>query len=122
MASLWNKEVFGNIFAKKKRLMTCLLGIQNALARRASQGLLHLQENLSVELNQILNLEEELWAIKARTNWLVMGECNTSYFHVSTLARRSSNCIHGIKDGAGNWSFDADFIKSLFLFGYKALY
>jgi hypothetical protein len=57
---VWNKEVFGNIFAKKKKLMNLLLGIQTTLARCPSQSLIFLQENLLEELNQILNLEEDL--------------------------------------------------------------
>ena len=122
LAQTWNKEVFGNIFANKRRLLARLLGIQKALARHPSHHLLLLQDNLSIELNQILNLEEELWAIKARTNWLVSGERNTSYFHVSTLVRRSSNRINGIKDGAGNWIFDKAVLKDLFTSGYKSLY
>jgi hypothetical protein len=86
-AQTWNSEVFGNIFTNKRRLLARLLGIQKALARHPSSTLLQLQTNLSDELNQILNLEEELWAIKSRTNWLVSGERNTSYFHISTLTR-----------------------------------
>jgi hypothetical protein len=65
--------------------MARLLGIQRAISRQPSQSLILLQDQLSKELNQILNLEEDLWAMKSRTNWLVMGERNTSYFHLSTL-------------------------------------
>lgn len=92
--------------------MNLLLGIQTTLARCPSQSLIFLQENLLEELNQILNLEEDLWAIKSRTNWMIMGERNTFYFHISTLARRSSNRIHGLKDYVGNWIFYLNAIKS----------
>jgi hypothetical protein len=103
-------------------LLARLLGIQKALARHPSSSLLRLQENLFDELNQILNLEKELWAIKARTNWLVSGEQNTSYFHISTFACRSANRITGIKDGAGNWLYNLDDIKDHFVFEFKSLY
>jgi hypothetical protein len=102
---------------KKKRLMSRLLHIQKVLAIRPSQSL-----HLSQELNHILNLEEDLWAIKARTSWVVMGERNISYFHLSTLARRSANKMSGFKDAASNWSFDIKRIRSSFLEGYKELY
>uniref|UniRef100_A0A2N9F3E9 Protein kinase domain-containing protein n=1 Tax=Fagus sylvatica TaxID=28930 RepID=A0A2N9F3E9_FAGSY len=78
--------------------------------------------NLSDELNQILNLEKELWAIKARTNWLVSGERNTSYFHISTLTRRSANRINGVKDGVGNWLSNLEDIKAHFVSGFNSLY
>ena len=78
--------------------------------------------HLSQELNQILNLEEDLWAIKVRTSWVVIGERNISYFHLSTFARRNAKKISGFKDAASNWSFDIKRIRSSFLEGYKALY
>ena len=60
--------------------------------------------------------------MKSRTNWLVMGERNTSYFHLSTLARRSANRINGIKDNAGNWLFDVEEVKVHFVEGFKNIY
>ncbi|GMY07340.1 transposon tx1 uncharacterized 149 kda protein [Fagus crenata] len=121
-AQTWNSEIFGNIFTNKRRLLARLLGIQKALARHPSSSLLQLQSNLSDELNQILNLEEELWAIKSRTNWLVSGERNTSYFHISTLTRRSANRISGIKDEVGNWLTNLEDIQAHFISGFHSLY
>lgn len=40
LAQVWNKEVFGNVFAKKRRLMARLLGIQRAISRQPSQSLI----------------------------------------------------------------------------------
>ncbi len=102
--------------------MARLLGIQRAISRQPSQSLILLQDQLSEELNQILNLEEDLWAMKSRTNWLVMGERNTLYFHLSTLARRSTNRINGIQDNVGNWLFDAEEVKVHFVEGFKNIY
>ena len=93
----WNKEVFDNIFWKKRHLTARLLGIQKALANNPNAFLLNLQVQLSNEFNQILQWEEELWAMKARTNWLVVGERNTSYFHFSTIVHRSANRISCVK-------------------------
>ena len=41
-ARVWNREVFGNVFTKKKRLMARLVGIQKALANRLSTFLINL--------------------------------------------------------------------------------
>ena len=89
----WNKEVFGNVFVRKKQIMARLLGIQKALALRPNTFLLNLQNQLTKEYNLILQMKEEIWAMKAMTDWIIMGERNTSYFHKSTLVRRSKNII-----------------------------
>ena len=68
---IWNKDVFGNIFWKKKNLIARILGVEKALCRYPSQSLINLHKSLSEELEHILNLEEELWGIKARSDWLI---------------------------------------------------
>ncbi|KAL4626597.1 hypothetical protein ACB092_05G108500 [Castanea dentata] len=67
----WNKEVFGNIFWKKRNLTARLLGVEQALANNPSQRLIDIHNFLSGELEKILALEEELWGMKARINWLI---------------------------------------------------
>ena len=41
-AQRWNKEVFGNVFAKKNLIMAKLVGIQKALASRPNPFLINL--------------------------------------------------------------------------------
>ena len=50
----WNREIFGNVFAKKERLMARLVGIQKAMANRSCTFLINLQNQLSDEYNNIL--------------------------------------------------------------------
>ena len=121
-ARKWNKEVFGNIFWRKRQLAARLLGIQKALANNPNAFLLNLQDQLSNEFNQILQWEEELWAMKVRTNWLIAGERNTSYFHLSTIVRRSANIISCIKLENEDWIFDLEQIKQYFREGFLKLY
>ena len=73
--------------------MARMLGTQKALAVRPNPFLLNLQNQLTEEYNLILQMDEEIWAMKARTDWVIMGERNTSYFHMFTLVRRSKNKI-----------------------------
>ena len=54
-ATDWNKNHFGNIFGKKKRVMARLNGIQKAIAIYPSHSLLQLEKNLLKELNVLLN-------------------------------------------------------------------
>ena len=121
-AQKWNKEIFGNVFLRKKKILNRLLGIQKALAHRPSSFLIDLQEQVTEEYNQILILEEEMWAMKSRTNWIIYGERNTSFFHQSTLARRSRNRITSIQDDIGNWVHNLDGVKEVILAYFTKLY
>ena len=99
-----------------------LLGAEKALANNPSQRLIDLHKLLSGEMEKILDLEEELWGMKARINWLIQGERNTAFFHITALTRRSRNRIAGINDPNGNWIVDIDRVKEIFLKGFKKLY
>lgn len=58
------------------------------------------------DLEMVLDQEQELWALKSRVNWIILGHRNMSFFHVSTLARRKRNIISCIRIIWGNefWS------------------
>ena len=76
--------------------MARLLGIPKALASSPNSFLINLQDQLVEDYNQILQLEKEIWAMKAKMNWTILGERNTAFFHLSTLHRRSKNKITSI--------------------------
>ena len=67
-AEKWNKTQFGNVFARKNNIMARLNGIQRAIAIRPSNFLLNLESELLKELDNVLNQEEEIWALKSRVN------------------------------------------------------
>ncbi|KAF7811881.1 reverse transcriptase [Senna tora] len=62
----WNKHSLGNIFERKKILMKRLNGVGHALNYSPSPQLAILEQNLSKQYRDILLMEEELWASKAR--------------------------------------------------------
>ncbi|XP_075647222.1 uncharacterized protein LOC142618104 [Castanea sativa] len=68
---IWNKEVFGNIFQRKSRIVARLNGIQKALANGSSSFLIGLEKQLSEEYWEVNQQEEELWSIKSQYNWLI---------------------------------------------------
>ena len=92
------------------------------MANRPCTFLINLQNQLSDEYNNILQLEEELWAMKARTNWIINGEQNTSYFHLSTIVRRSKNRITSIQNAHGEWVCDTGEVKRIFMDYFHKLY
>lgn len=69
----WNKNHFGNIFSKKRRIMARLRGIQMAMASNPSSSLINLENQLLRELDVVLDQEAELWALKSKINWMVLG-------------------------------------------------
>ena len=77
--------------------------------------MLELERNLNQELEEILNQEHDLWALKSRLNWMVQVDCNTAFYHVSTLVRRNRNRITAIKNSVGEWIMNEaevmDFIR-----------
>ena len=90
--------------------------------------LVNLEKQLQGELNKVLNHEEELWVMKSRINWMIQGDRNTSFFHVSTIVRRKHNKIFSIKNTQGDWiseqSAVMDFIQNHFrnLFSSEMLF
>ena len=59
-AKEWNKNQFGNIFHRKRRLGAWLKGVQSALADRPSSSLIDLKRGLKAEYSEVLRLEEIL--------------------------------------------------------------
>ena len=100
-ASHWNKTVFGHIQKRKNTLIRRLQGIHRALSNESNLFLEDLQKHLWREYELILFEEESLWAQKSRCRWLMQGDKNTRYFHLSTLARRRRNKVLALKNDEG---------------------
>ena len=67
-AKQWNRSVFGNIFARKKRVLARINGAQKALSNGPSHFLIQLEKSLIDEYNLIMQQEEEYWALKSHLN------------------------------------------------------
>ena len=102
--------------------MARINGIQRVNSIRPSTFLLNLESELQKELEVVLNQEEELWALKSRVNWMIQGDRNTSFYHVSTLVRRKRNQILAIKNSMGEWLHDEVDIKEFIRKGFDGIY
>ena len=102
----WNKEVFGNIHARKEDLFGRLDMIQHALATGITDTLINQEEIVRVELAVTLEQEELVWYQKSRQQWITCGDRNTSFFHTSTLIRRQSNWVEVLRVNGGVWCRD----------------
>ncbi|XP_060182890.1 uncharacterized protein LOC132612823 [Lycium barbarum] len=118
----WNKEVFGSIFFKKKRLFARLEGIQKSQSYPYSTFLQNLEANLQDDYDDILRQKSEFWRLKSRISWLNEGDSNTKFFYISTLNRRRRNRILSLKDAVGNWIQDTKGIKENITNYYQNLF
>ena len=101
---IWNKEVFGDIFQRKKWVEARLRGIQCNTVEGPNEYLLNLESQHRKEYFEILQQEKELWSVKSRYNWLIQEDRNTRFFHTSTLIRKRRNKIVYLKNNQGNCS------------------
>ena len=60
--------------------------------------------------------------MKSRVNWTIFGERNTSFFHMTTLARRSRNRISNIMNEEGVWVHDVEQVQEVFINSFVKLY
>lgn len=118
----WNKTHFGNVFNWKKYILARLNGIQRTISVRPSSFLLNLERELQGELEMVLKQEEEIWALKSWVSWMIQGDRNTAFYHVSTLVRQKLNKILAIKDNVGEWLFEENDIKGFIRAGFGDLY
>ena len=71
--------------------MVGLNGLQKAIATTPSSKLREIEKYLQNELEGILDQERDIWALKSKINWLILGDRDTSFYHISTLVRRKRN-------------------------------
>ncbi|XP_039035459.1 uncharacterized protein LOC120171922 [Hibiscus syriacus] len=95
----WKENRFGNIFKRKKTLMKRIQGIQRPSKYLYSAYLQELEKALEAEYQLVLNQEEILWFQKARLDWMLKGERNTKFFHLTTMVRRRYNKTVGLYIG-----------------------
>ncbi|GLT77972.1 hypothetical protein SLA2020_495240 [Shorea laevis] len=112
-AKLWSRATFGNLFKRKKKIMARLEGIHRFLSINHSSFLTTLEKELANEYSEILKLEEDLWFMKSRTNWILDGDRNSRFFHITTLKHRSYNKIVGLKNAVGVWTYEPHEISSI---------
>jgi len=109
----WNREVFGNLFRRKRKTWARLEGVQRCLSNGGPLHLLKLEMRLRSELNLILQEIETLWFQKSRVEALQDGDRNAKYFHISTIICRRANRIEALQHDDGHWISSTKEIKHL---------
>ncbi|KAJ8432135.1 hypothetical protein Cgig2_014296 [Carnegiea gigantea] len=107
----WNKEVFGNLFRKRRTLRARIHNIQNYQNREGNDHLLKLERRLKDELKEVLDQLEVSWMQKSRAEEIPDGDWNTRYFHTSTIIWMHLNHIDALQNPRGNWVTDTNSIR-----------
>ncbi|CAJ2658994.1 unnamed protein product [Trifolium pratense] len=76
----WNKDIFGDIFKRKKEILDRLNGIQNSSNYGHSIFLENLEKELQDQLVVTLYQEECFWFQKSRSQWINDGDRNTNKY------------------------------------------
>ncbi|KAK5832487.1 hypothetical protein PVK06_016289 [Gossypium arboreum] len=118
---IWNKEVYGHIFTRKKLLTHKLERIKMERDRTNSKFPKQVEIDMKEELKNVLH-EEIFWRQKARCDWLVLGDRNTKFFHSRMLRRSKQNRITILKNGLGEWIMDDDRLRLEAVNFYSNLY
>ena len=99
----WNEKEFGNIFEKKKFVEGKMQELKQTLIMDGFDKVRSDQvTNYHQDWENLCKQEEIFWRQKYRVQWLKEGECNTRFFHRSTMANRAHNKISSIKDEGSN--------------------
>ncbi|CAN1136889.1 Transposon TX1 uncharacterized 149 kDa protein [Linum perenne] len=118
----WNRNTFGNILKRKKRLLDLLVKADLVVAGNPSEANRREEAEIRSKLELVLWQEEALWVQKSRSNWAVNGDKNTRFFHLATLKRRVINRIKRLKDEDGVWVEDQLSLMELAVRHFEEVY
>ena len=110
-----NKEVFGNLFQKKRKIQGRIEGIQRQLKGGGPRYLLKLERKLQNQLDDVLHQIELFWFQKSQIEYIRDGDRNTRFFHLNTIVRRRINRIEGLQLTDGTWVIEAQDLKIMVL-------
>lgn len=113
LALQWKRNTFGNIFQMKTQLLSHLDQIQQNLSPNLDPDLLRQEQEIQHKLNHLSVAEELFWQQRSHTNWLKLGDQNTTFFQTKALIRRKKKQILSITDNDGIIHTDTQSISSI---------
>ena len=107
---MWNKTVFGKLDKEIKDKQLELQHLQNTIHTVED---VKKERDLRIDLENLMEREELMWAQKARSNWIIQGDRNTKFFQTVVKQRRARNRILQLKTENGNLTEDLNEIESM---------
>ncbi|XP_021611709.1 uncharacterized protein LOC110614474 [Manihot esculenta] len=119
----WNREEFGNIFAKKRQVLRRIEGVQRALTLNGySPNLVKLDFLLRQKMEEVLKQEELYWFQRSKEEWIVSGERNTKFYHLAAKVKKKRKLILAFQDSNVQWVTDEASLENLVVQFYKGLF
>ncbi|CAN1130143.1 hypothetical protein LINPERHAP2_LOCUS5660 [Linum perenne] len=118
----WNKKFFGNIFKRKQRLVEKLKLAEDLVSSRPSEVNIAEEARVRANLELVLWQEEAIWVQKSRSKWIVEGDLNTHFFHLSALKIRAANRVKRLKSREGVWIDDQEVLSSMAFDHFRDFY
>lgn len=113
---MWNKTVFGKLDKEIKDKQLELQHLQNTIHTVED---VKKERDLRIDLENLMEREELMWAQKARSNWIIQGDRNTKFFQTVVKQRRARNRILQLKTENGNLTEDLNEIESMLITYFK---
>lgn len=108
----WNRYCFGNIHAHINSLKSTIEYLQESPTSPENLCKEHLAQS---NLNDILKREGLMWTDKSRSKWMIEGDCNAGFFHITSIIYHRNNSINYFKLVDGNWSSDHSYTGNEFV-------
>ncbi|XP_057986601.1 uncharacterized protein LOC131171150 [Hevea brasiliensis] len=115
----WNTEVFCGNKAKIKNLH---LQLENLYNHPMEEGNREVEYKILSRLNELCKRDEAHWKQHSRISWLIEGDKNTRFFHLSTIQRRHRNSIVRLQQANGEWIDAEHHIKEEIVSYFQNLY
>lgn len=108
----WNKNIFGNVFTRLKKKEAAVIKAEVDHNLNPTLSNKEKYKTLFMELDNLLDLEEDYWRQKSRSNWILEGERNTKLFHIMVQRKRNHLKILSITAEDGSVLTDSILLKN----------
>lgn len=96
------KFQFGNIFRQLRNVDVQLKAIQESMLLHPDDSALHAKQEIFLhKRSDLLSFSNEYWKKKSKTNYLLLGDTNFTYYHTHASIRRNKNQIKGLTASNG---------------------
>ncbi|XP_042487034.1 uncharacterized protein LOC122067264 [Macadamia integrifolia] len=116
----WGRKNFPNIDNEVKKASDHLNSVHQEIeAAGMSDDLFGREADAKTALLKATQLQDNLWAQKAKLRWMKDGDKNSKFFHLSVKMRRARNQIRTLQNADGEWMNDQQQLSSYIVNYYE---
>ncbi|XP_042492252.1 uncharacterized protein LOC122071862 [Macadamia integrifolia] len=116
----WARKNFPNIDNEVKKASDHLNSVHQEIeAIGMSDDHFGREADAKTALLKATQLQDNLWAQKAKQRWMKDGDKNSKFFHLSVKMQRARNQIHTLQNADGEWMNDQQQLSSYIVNYYE---